>query len=198
MIKPACALLFLLAAGCSATAPGEHPFARTMHAARPRFMPGPGPYKFECDTDAGQYSEQNAVAEGPNLKVTGVMQVVAARPSPQWPPDAGIVLAGDSHYPRVGLESFVLPDKPRVLQLAVRGTGGGGPGDHTVFATVPLTDAAIPVTLVLRGPRQLSVSVGEATTTVAVGEIEVTRINLYCSSSYVRFFDVTTAPASGR
>jgi hypothetical protein len=196
MMKLACALLLLLAAGCSAPAPGEYLFPRTVHAARPRFVPGPGPYKFECDTDAGQYSEQNAVAEGPNLKVTGVMQVVAGRPSPQWPPDAGIVIAGDSHYPRVGLESFVLPDKPFVLQLAVRGTGG--PGDHTVFATVPLTDAAIPVTLVLREPGQLSVSVGEATTMVAIGEIEVTRINLYCSSSYVRFFDVTTAPASSR
>src|ERR1700722_330740 len=178
MIKATCASFLLLAGGCAATAPGEHSAPRTAQAYKPRFAPGPGPYKFECDTDAGKYSEFNAATGGTNLKVMGVMQVMAARPSPQWPPDAGIVLAGDGQYPRVGLESFVLPDKPLVLQLAVRGIRG--PADHTVFATLPLTEAEIPVTLMLGEHGLLSVSAGAATTTVAIGEFEVTRINLYC------------------
>ena len=174
--------------------PGEHGVPHTVQAYKARFTPGPGPYKFECDTDAGKYSELNATAGGTNLKVTGVMQVMAARPSPQWPPDAGIVLAGDGQYPRVGLESFVLPDKPLVLQLAVR--GARGPADHKVFATLPLAEAEIPITLVLGEHGLLSVSAGAATTTVSIGEFEVTRINLYCSSSYVRFSNVMSMPAT--
>lgn len=196
MIKPTCASLLLLAGGCAATTTGQHAASRTAHAYEPRFTSDPAPYKFECDTDAGKYSELNARAGGANLKVTGVMQVMAARPSPQWPPDAGIVLAGEGQYPRVGLESFVLPDKPLVLQLAVR--GARSPGDHTVFATLPLTDAQIPITLVLGEHGLLSVSAGAATTTVAIGELEVTRINLYCSSSYVRFSSVVASQAAGR
>jgi hypothetical protein len=88
----------------------------------------------------------------------------------------------------VGLEAFVLPDNPAILQIAVRGIGGAG--DHTVFASMPMSDARIRFTLRLSDSGQLSLSVGDATTTSSIGSVEITRVNLYCSSSHVHFSDV--------
>jgi hypothetical protein len=42
----------------------------------------------------------------------------------------------------------------------------------------------------LSGSGQLSLSVGDAATSLSVGSIEITRMNLYCSSVQVRFSDV--------
>jgi hypothetical protein len=171
----------LLLTGCSATAPvpNEHKLPHT---------PGSRPYNFDCDSEAGKYSEWNGAVSGTNPWITGYMQVVTLRPSPEWPPDAGVVLAGPSKLPRVGLETFVLPDKPGILQIAVRGTGGSA--DHTVFTSMPLSDARIRFTLQVNDSGQLSLSVGNATTTLPIGSLEITRANVYCSSAHVHFSNV--------
>ena len=176
--------LFFLS-GCAATVPVQYV---PEHAHPSRFTPGSRPYSFDCDTEAGKYSELNDATSGTNPWITGFMQVVTSRPGSAWPPDAGVVFAGTSKLPRVGLEAFVLPDNPAILQIAVRGIGGAG--DHTVFASMPMSDARIRFTLRLSDSGQLSLSVGDATTTSSIGSVEITRVNLYCSSSHVHFSDV--------
>jgi hypothetical protein len=130
----------------------------------------------------------NHAISGTNLWVTGYMQVLKTHPDPKWPPDAGVVFAGPSKLPRVGLETFVLPDNPAVLQIAVRGTGG--PADHTVFASAPLSEAPLRFTLKISDSGQLSLAVGDAMTTLQIGLVEMTRVNLYCSSIHVLFSNV--------
>jgi hypothetical protein len=152
----------------------------------PHFEPG-ARNNFDCNPGAGKYSELNAATSG-NVSVTGSMQVLTLRTSSPWPPDAGVVFAGTNHLPRVGLETFVLPDKPATLQIAVRGAGGGS--DHKVFASVPISDSPIRFDLRLSATGELSLSVGDAATSLSVGSIEITRMNLYCSSGQVRFSDV--------
>jgi hypothetical protein len=175
------AAAFLLLTGCSATAPvpNQHKVPDT---------PGSHPYNFDCDTEAGKYSERNAAISGTNIWITGYMQVVTLRPSPEWPPDAGVVFAGPNKLPRVGLETFVLPDKPGILQIAVRGTGGSA--DHTVFTSMPLSDARIRFTLQVNELGQLSLSVGNATRTLPIGSVQITRANVYCSSAHIQFSNV--------
>jgi hypothetical protein len=134
------------------------------------------------------YSEVNGAISGTNLWVTGYLQVVMTHPHPEWPPDAGVVFAGSSKLPRMGLETFVLPDNPAVLQIAVRGTGG--PWDHTVFASVPLSEARLRFMLKVSDSGQLALAVGDAKTTLQIGSVEMTRVNLYCSSIHVLFSDV--------
>jgi hypothetical protein len=111
------------------------------------------------------------------------MQVLTLNTASAWPPDAGVIFAGPSKLPRVGLEIFVLP-KPAVLQIAIRGAGGAA--DHTVFASVPISDLKTPFTLRLSSSGQLTLSVGDAGTTLSVGPIDFTRMNLYCSSGSTR------------
>lgn len=152
----------------------------------PHFEPG-ARNTFDCNPGAGKYSELNAAASG-NVSVTGTMQVLALWTSSAWPPDAGVVFAGTNHLPRIGLETFVLPDKPATLQIAVRGAGGGS--DHKVFASVPISDSPIRFELRLSATGQLSLSVGDAATSLSVGPVEITRMDLYCSSSQVLFSDV--------
>ena len=185
MRKLVCASTLSFLSGCGAISPPEqvpkHPYPSP-------FTPGSRPYSFDCDTEAGKYSEFNSPISGTNLWVTGFMQVVTPRPSSAWPPDAGAVFAGRSKLPRVGLEAFILSDNPGILQLAVRGAGGGA--DHTVFVSTPLSDTRIRFTLRLSDSGQLSLSVGNTTKTVAIGSVEITRINFYCSSAHVYFSDV--------
>lgn len=133
------------------------------------------------------YSERNDPISGSNLWVTGRMRVVTPRPNSAWPPDAGIVFAGATKLPRMGLETFVLADQSDTLQVAIRGTGGAG--DHTVFTSLPLSDAPIRFKLQFAAG-QLTLSVGNMTATRSVGSAEITRVNLYCSSSHIYFSDV--------
>lgn len=175
--------LFLLS-GCSAISVQHAP-----EYGRPyRFASGSRNNNFDCDADAGKYSELNEANSGTNPWITGFMQLVTPRPDSAWPPDAGVVFAGKSKLPRVGLEVFVLPDKPATLQIAVRGAGGAG--DHTVFASMPVSGAPVRFALRLSDSGQLSLSVGDATTTLSIGSVETTRVNLYCSSAHVHFSDV--------
>jgi len=153
-----------------------------------RFEAGSRTNSFDCNAGPGKYTELNAATSGPNAWVTGFMQVLTLRTASAWPPDAGVVFAGTNQLPRVGLESFVLPDKPATLQIAVRGAGSAA--DHRVFASVPISDSPIRFTLRLSGTGQLSLSVGDAATSLSVGSIDITRMNLYCSSVQVYFSDV--------
>jgi hypothetical protein len=176
-------ILFLNA--CLVTASGQR---GTEPGDSSRFQPGSRTNSFDCETASGRYSELNSAISGTNVWVTGFMQVSTLNTASEWPPDAGIVFAGASKLPRVGLETFVLPDKPAVLQIAVRGSGGAG--DHTVFASVPISDSKISFSLRLSSSGQLALSVGDAATSLSVGSIEITRMNLYCSSGHVHFSDV--------
>ena len=153
-----------------------------------RFEAGSRTNSFDCNAGPGKYSESNAATSGMSFWVTGSMQVLNLRTASAWAPDAGVVFAGASHWPRVGLETFVLADKPATLQIAVRGAGGGS--DHKVFASVPISDSPVRFTLRLSGSGELSLSVGDAATSLSVGSIEITRMNLYCSSVQVHFSDV--------
>jgi hypothetical protein len=153
-----------------------------------RFEAGSRTNSFDCNAGPGKYSELNAATSGTNAWVTGFMQVLTLRTTSAWPPDTGVVFAGTNLLPRVGLETFVLPDKPATLQIAVRGAGSAA--DHKVFASVPISDSPIRFALRLSGTGQLSLSVGDAATSLSVGSIEITRMNLYCSSVLVHFSDV--------
>ncbi len=153
-----------------------------------RFEAGSRKNSFDCNAGPGKYSELNAATSGTNIWVTGFMQVLTLRTASAWPPDAGVVFAGTNHLPRVGLETFVLPDKPATLQIAVRGAGSAS--DHKVFAAVPVSDSRIRFDLRLSDTGQLSLSVGDAATSLSVSSIEITRMNLYCSSVQVHFSDV--------
>jgi hypothetical protein len=174
---------FFVVSACSLTTPGQH-----AHGHSSDFQPNSRPSSFDCDTAAGRYSEVNATTSAANVRVTGFMQVLSLNTASAWPPDAGVIFAGPSKLPRVGLETFVLPDKPAVLQIAIRGAGGAA--DHTIFASVPVSDLKTPFTLRLSSSGQLALSVGDATTTLSVGPIDLTRMNLYCSSAHIHFSEV--------
>jgi hypothetical protein len=176
---------FLFLSACSATTLNQRVPA---HGNSSRFEAGSRTNSFDCNADPGKYSELNAATSGTNAWVTGSMQVVTLRAASAWPPDAGVVFAGTNQLPRVGLETFVLPDKPAMLQIAVRGAGSAA--DHTVFTSLPISDSPIRFALRLGGNGQLSLSVGDATTSLSLGSLEITRMNLYCSSVRVHFSDV--------
>jgi hypothetical protein len=78
-----------------------------------------------------------------------------------------------------------------LLQIAVRGTGG--PEDHTVFASIPLSEERLRFTLKVSDSGQLYLAVGDLKTTLQIGSVEITRVNLYCSSIYVRFSKVISS-----
>jgi hypothetical protein len=177
---------FFAMSACSLTAPGQQ-----VHGQSSRFEPNSHPSSFDCDTTAGRYSEVNAATSAANARVTGFMQVLTLNAASAWPPDAGVIFAGPNKLPRVGLETFVLPDKPAVLQIAIRGAGGAA--DHTVFASVPISDLKFPFTLRLSSSGQLALSVGDAATSLSVGPIDITRMNLYCSSAHIHFSEVQLA-----
>jgi hypothetical protein len=179
----ACAFFFLSA--CSAVTLGQR---APQQGNSSRLEAGSRTNSFDCNPGPGKYSELNAATSGMSFWVTGSMQVLNLRTASAWAPDAGVVFAGASHWPRVGLETFVLADKPATLQIAVRGAGGGS--DHKVFASVPISDSPVRFTLRLSGSGELSLSVGDAATSLSVGSIEITRMNLYCSSVQVHFSDV--------
>jgi hypothetical protein len=183
-----CTFSLIFLSGCAGLGPEQRV---PVHAHPSPFTPGSRPYRFDCDSEAGRYSEVNVAISGNNLWVTGFMQVVMTRPDPKWPPDAGVVFAGPSKLPRVGLETFILPDNPAVLQFAVRGTGG--PADHTVFASAPLSEARLRFTLKVSDSGELSLAVGDAKTALQIGSVEMTRVNLYCSSIHVHFSDVISS-----
>jgi hypothetical protein len=185
MVKLIFTSAFFFLSACSVTNPAQRV---AEHGYSSRFEPGSRTNSFDCDTGAGRYSELNSAFSGTNAWITGFMQVLTLRTGSAWPPDAGVVFAGTSKLPRVGLETFVLADKPAILQIAVRGAGGAA--DHTVFASVPISDSQIRFTLRLGSSGQLSLSVGDAATSLSVGSIEITRTNLYCSSAHVRFSEV--------
>jgi hypothetical protein len=185
MVKIVFASAFFFLSACSAITFGPRV---PQQANSSRFEPGSRTNSFDCNAGPGKYLELNAATSGMSFWVTGSMQVFNLRTASAWPPDAGVVFAGTSQWPRVGLETFVLADKPATLQVAVRGAGGGS--DHKVFASVPISDSPIRFTLRLNGSGELSLSVGDAATSLSVGSIEITRMNLYCSSVQVHFSDV--------
>jgi hypothetical protein len=179
-------LAFFVMSACSLTAPGQQ-----LHGRSSGFEPNSHPSSFDCDTAAGRYSEMNSATSAANARVTGFMQVLTLNTASGWPPDGGVILAGPSKLPRVGLETFVLPDKPAVLQIAIRGAGGAA--DHKVFASMPISDSKIPFTVRLSSSGQLTLSVGDTATSLSVGPINVTRMNLYCSSAHIHFSEVQLA-----
>ena len=185
IVKLTFASAFIFLSACSAITIGQRVPEQGKSS---RFEAGSRTNSFDCNPGPGKYSEVNAATSGANAWVTGFMQVLTLRTASAWPPDAGVVFAGNSKLPRVGLETFVLPDNPATLQIAVRGAGGGS--DHKVFASVPISDSPIRFTLRLSGSGELSLSVGDAATSLSVGSIEITRMNLYCSSVQVHFTDV--------
>ena len=176
---------FLCLSACSASNLGQRVPEQGNSS---RFEAGSRTNSFDCNAGPGKYSELNAATSGSIASVTGFMQVLTLRTASAWPPDAGVVFAGTNQLPRVGLETFVLPDKPAMLQIAVRGSGSAA--DHKVFASVPISDSPIRFTAQLSGTGQLSISVGDAATSLSVGSIDITRVNLYCSSVQVHFSDV--------
>jgi hypothetical protein len=175
---------FFVMSACSLPTHGQQ-----SHGPSSGFEPNSRPSSFDCNTTAAaKYFEVNAATSAANARVTGFMQVLTLNSATSWPPDAGVVLAGPSKLPRVGLETFVLPDKPAVLQIAIR--AGGGAADHRVFASVPISDLRIPFSLQLSSAGQLALSVGDAATSLSVGPVEITRMNLYCSSVHIHFSEV--------
>jgi hypothetical protein len=138
MVKLIFTSAFFFLSACSVTTPAQRVAA---HGYSSRFEPGSRTNSFDCDAEIGRYSELNSAISGTNAWITGFMQVLTLRTGSAWPPDAGVVFAGTSKLPRVGLETFVLADKPAILQIAVRGAGGAA--DHTVFASVPISDSQI-------------------------------------------------------
>lgn len=179
------AFLVILMCGCTGIPP-EHQVPH--HPAPSGYEPGSRPFRFNCDSQPGKYSELNTQIFGENLWVTGFIRLAEARPGSAWPPDAGVVLAGAKQFPRIGLEAFVLPDQPDTLQIAVRGSGNAG--DHTVFTTVPLSAEQMRFTLKIDNTGHLSLAVDHATTALDLGSVQLTRVNLYCSSAHVYFSDV--------
>ena len=180
---PASAFFFVSA--CSAITLGQRV---PEHGNSSRFEPGSRTNSFDCNAGTGKYLELNAAISGTSVWVTGSMQLLNLRTASARPPDADVVFASISQWPRVGLETFVLADKLATLQIAVRGAGGGS--DHKVFASVPISDSPIRFALRLSDSGEMSLSVGDAATSLSVGSIKITRMNLYCSSVQVHFSDV--------
>jgi hypothetical protein len=185
MVRVIFASAFFFVSACSAITLGQRVPEQGNSS---RFEPGSRTNSFDCNAGTGKYLELNAPISGTSVWVTGSMQLLNLRTASAWPPDAGVVFAGISQWPRVGLETFVLADKPATLQIAVRGAGGGS--DHKVFASVPISDSPIRFALRLSDSGELSLSVGDAATSLSVGSIKITRMNLYCSSVQVHFSDV--------
>jgi hypothetical protein len=185
MVKTIFASAFFFLSACSAITFGPRV---PQQGNSSRFEAGSRTNSFDCNAGPGKYSELNTATSGTSVWVTGSMQLLNLRTASAWPPDAGVVFAGTNQLPRVGLETFVLPDKPAMLQIAVRGAGSAA--DHKVFASVPISDSPVRFTLRLSGAGQLSLSVGDAATSLSIGSIEITRMNLYCSSVQVHFSDV--------
>jgi hypothetical protein len=184
--------LLIFLSGCAGTPPEHQVPTRPTPSG---LSPESRPFRFNCDTQPGKYSELNTAVSGASPWATGFIQVAATRPSSAWPPDAGVILGGAEHLPRVGLEAFVLPGQPETLQLAVRGTGGAA--DHTVFATAPVSGKPMRFTLKVSSSGELSLAVGDAKTTLSIGSVALTRVNLYCSSAHIFFSDVMVGSEVG-
>jgi hypothetical protein len=183
--------LFVMLSGCATT---NRPPGSQEDARKSGFQTGPGPYRFECNAPGGRYQESNVPITGDKLRVAGTMRFVELRSDPHWAAAATITFAGPTkEQPSMGLQVFVLPDEPNLMQLAIKGQGGAQ--DRSVFAISPVTDAWIPFEVKLDKAETLEVSIAGHTAHSAARVFEPTRVSLFCSTALVQFSNVTVENA---
>jgi hypothetical protein len=185
------AFLTKLSASALTDAATAAPSHAPMSAVNLKFARGPGPYSFDCDARSGYYNELNVAVPGARVQVTGLMQVLTARADRHYAATVNVAIKGAGDLPLVGLRALVMPNAPKTVDLAIRGSGG--PQDESVFASTPLTAAPIPFVVTLGDSWRLSVSAGGADASLPVEAFAMTRLNLSCSTAHVRFSNVAVA-----
>jgi hypothetical protein len=178
-------LLLLAVAGCSVPSPKPPP------AWAVDFLPGPGPYKFDCNAPGGQYSLRNIqVPTGP-FRVTGLIQFSMERYDLGWAP-VGRVNVEDSAgiSARPGLEILVRAANPTVFRIAF-----GRLRRETLLGTMPVTKLPIPFSLRMDDSGMLSGTLGRASAPALPQVAGVKRLTLFCSTGHVIFSEVTVTPS---
>jgi hypothetical protein len=148
---------------------------------------GPGPYSFDCEAPAATFASEHIRAPAGDIRITGSFRFVQTHPDPIWAPTALITLLGRSDF---NLRAVVSTTQtPATIQLsALQGPKVWLQG---IFATVPLSDRTLDFTLTRKDSRHITVSVGGETKTVAITPLNLTRIDIGCSSADVQFSNVT-------
>ncbi|HXY76260.1 MAG TPA: hypothetical protein VEH54_05080 [Steroidobacteraceae bacterium] len=154
-------------------------------------LAGAPPYAFDCDAPPGKYRNATVALSAKEVRVKGFVQFLSWQGDSTFGPWATIVFAGPAQHSGVGLQAFVLPNAPDSIQFAVESGLAQEGYARAVFATTPLSATLTPFELSVAGPGNVNVGIGSVTKTVSVAPLELTRVNLSCSTAHVRFSGVT-------
>jgi hypothetical protein len=148
-------------------------------------------YHFDCDVPPGNVSEWNGTLAGDLLRVSGSIQLMEPRQGAQWLPVASVRLLGEDESSSVGLYLLVTRDAPEELQIGIRAPGGGR--DPVVFASVPWKNGPLLFDLSLSESGELDVTAGGRSRLVKLGDFQLTKLSLSCSTAQFVFKDITVS-----
>ena len=153
-------------------------------------QPAQGAYYFDCDAPATRFSLwKGPVNSESAVRVTGLIEMVEARPGKGWFPVASVVLGDPDAASAVGLQVLIDPRSPKFLQLASLAAGR-----VDVFGKIPKSSSPIPFTLSLESPNKLTIAASDSRSSVAVDDAAVSVLSLACSSGEFKFVDVLVQP----
>lgn len=150
---------------------------------------GPGPYTFDCNAEWGQYRQLRIRVPAEKLKVTGTISFLATRRAgTAWLSTASVVLVPTVKRPRIALVSYVTGDTTRIS------FGCDRPRD-CVFVNMPFTAKPLPFSLQTDNAGSgVSAAFGDIVAPTVLSASGFNRIVLSCSTTHVRFSNVTIVP----
>lgn len=209
-------LAAFLLAGCSTTAPPANVVPRP---AASEVLTGPGPYAFDCDAGAGKTDSRYVPIPNGNLRVTGMLQFLTARKDIIYEAAAGVELVAPAKRSAAALQLIIRKDEPSKVFVAfgtaaVRPHNGGfiseasaseaigwatlatgGASSSNVFASMPFTSEPIPFSLTVDRSGTVNGSFGGTASPQPLSFSGATNLAIGCSTSHVRFSNVTVQTA---
>src|SRR5215469_8592379 len=176
MIQRISVLAAVLIAGCSTTG---HP-SKPHREQAIETMKGAGPYTFDCDAQAGKTDSRNIRIPSGTLRVTGVLQILAARKNDVFQASAGIELVAPARSAAAALQLLVRPDDPSKVFIAF-GAASSQPEDN-VFASMPLTADPTPFALTVDRSGAVSGSFGGVASPQPLRFSDATYLAIGCST----------------
>jgi hypothetical protein len=149
---------------------------------------GPGPYAFDCNAEWGQYKQLRIRVPREKLKVTGSISFLTTRRAgTAWLSTASVALVPTDKRPRIALVSFVTGDTTRI-------SFGCDRPQNCVFVNIPFTAKPMPFLLETDSTgSRVSASFGDIVAPTVLSASCSERVVLSCSTTHVRFSDVTIA-----
>jgi len=178
-------LALMLVTACSTTAPSSPAAA---NAPAIDYLPGPGPYDFDCDAPTG--TDRQASIRLPNgpWRARGQLQFLTTRDDPRWEPTVLIHVLDSKSYD-VLLVLWVYRGDHAVRMVFA--TAETLLPDDYVMGSMRLTSAQVPFELVIDPAGKISASVGGVAMPVSLKIAGSSRLMLQCSTARVRFSNVT-------